>query len=116
MKPLNSGHLRVLKKLPVIKRCPLLGASLTDCHIWDQTFSTLFRTCPLFGMSAIERFHCIMLEATISSFPSFSCFEHFREYRWRVFILIMTACGDFTYDWILTVETSLLCLLIQLTN
>ena len=29
MKPLNSGHLRVLKKLSVIKRCPLFGGSLT---------------------------------------------------------------------------------------
>ena len=28
-KPLNSGHLRVLKNLPVITRCPLLGGSLT---------------------------------------------------------------------------------------
>ena len=29
VKPLNSGHLRVLKKLFVIKRCPLLEGSLT---------------------------------------------------------------------------------------
>ena len=29
MKPLKSGHLRVLEKLSVIKRCPLLGGSLT---------------------------------------------------------------------------------------
>ena len=29
VKPLNSGHRRVLKNLPVIKRCPLLGGSLT---------------------------------------------------------------------------------------
>ena len=28
VKPLNSGHLRVLKSLSVIKRCPLLGGSL----------------------------------------------------------------------------------------
>ena len=28
-KPLNSGHLRVLKKLSVIERCPLLGGNLT---------------------------------------------------------------------------------------
>ena len=28
VKPLNSGHLRVLKKLFVIKRCPLLEGSL----------------------------------------------------------------------------------------
>ena len=30
MKPLNSGHLRVLKDLSVINRCPLLGGSLTE--------------------------------------------------------------------------------------
>ena len=29
VKPLNSGHLRVLKSLSVIKKCPLLGGSLT---------------------------------------------------------------------------------------
>ena len=29
VKPLNSGHLRVLKNLSVIKRCPLLEGSLT---------------------------------------------------------------------------------------
>ena len=29
VKPLNSGHLRVLKNLSVVKRCPLLGGSLT---------------------------------------------------------------------------------------
>ena len=31
--PLNSGHLRVLKK-SVIKRCPLLGGSLTKTVIF----------------------------------------------------------------------------------
>ena len=29
VKPQNSGHLRVLKNLSVIKRCPLLEGSLT---------------------------------------------------------------------------------------
>ena len=29
MKPLNSGHLQVLKNMTVIKRCLLLGGSLT---------------------------------------------------------------------------------------
>ena len=27
VKPLNSGHLRVLKNLSVIERCPLLGGN-----------------------------------------------------------------------------------------
>ena len=34
VKPLNSGHLRLLKSLPVIKRCPLLGGSLTNIVIF----------------------------------------------------------------------------------
>ena len=29
LKPLNSGHLQVLKTLPVIERCQLLGGNLT---------------------------------------------------------------------------------------
>ena len=36
MKTLNSGQLRVLKNLPVIKSCPLLGGSLTK----NVTFGT----------------------------------------------------------------------------
>ena len=30
--------------------------------------------------------------------------------------LVMTACGNITINWILTAKTSLLCLLIELTN
>ena len=55
MKPLNSGHLRVLKNVSVIERCPLLGGNLRKI----VTFGTLFKACPLFGMFAIGRFHCI---------------------------------------------------------
>ena len=29
-----------------------------DCHIWDLTFSPLFMSCPLLGMSAVGRFYC----------------------------------------------------------
>ena len=29
------------------------------CHIWNLTFRPLFMASPLFGMSAIGRFHCI---------------------------------------------------------
>ena len=43
VKPLNSGHLRFLKNLSVIKRCPLLGGSLTEI----VTFGTKhFVCCP----------------------------------------------------------------------
>ena len=41
MKTLNSGHLRVLKNLSVIKRCPLLGGSLTKI----VTFETKHSVC-----------------------------------------------------------------------
>ena len=34
----------------------------------------------------------------------------------RVFILVMTAFRNFTFNWILTMKTPLWCLLIQLTN
>ena len=34
VKPLNSGHLRVLKNVSVIKRCPLLGDSLAKIVIF----------------------------------------------------------------------------------
>ena len=57
MKPLNSGHLRVLKDLSVIEKCPLLAGNLKK--IWDLTICPLFMACLLFGMSAIGRFHCI---------------------------------------------------------
>ena len=56
-------------------------------------------------------FTCIMSEAAVTSFPSYSFSEHFRKYPWKI-----TACGNFTFNWILTLKTSLLCLLIQLTN
>ena len=52
VKPLNIGHLRVLKNLSVTDRCRLLRSNL-------KTIFT-FGTCPLFGMSAIGRFHCII--------------------------------------------------------
>ena len=72
VKPLNSGHLWVLKNLNVIERCSLLGGNLKKIvtsgtkrfvrYSAIQTFCPaipLFKTCPLFGMSAFGRFHCI---------------------------------------------------------
>ena len=41
VKPLNSGHLRALKNLSIIKRCPLLGGSLTKI----VTFGTNHFVC-----------------------------------------------------------------------
>ena len=59
VKPLNSRYLRVLKNVSVIERCPPLEFK-KDCQIWDLTFCPLFMVCPLFGMSATGRFHCIL--------------------------------------------------------
>ena len=56
MKPLNSGQLRVLKNLSVIKRCPLLGGNLIKIVT--------------FGMSAIGRFLCIYYVIKQSSFST----------------------------------------------
>ena len=51
VKTLNSGHLRVLKNLSIIESCSLLGGKLS-------------KLCPLFGMSAIGRFHCMIKQST----------------------------------------------------
>ena len=53
MKPLKSGHLRVLKNLSVVKMCPVFGGSSTKIFKFP-----LLKACQLFGMSAIGRFHC----------------------------------------------------------
>ena len=55
VKPLNSEHLRVLKNLSVVERCPLLGGNLTKI----VTFGTKrfvrysrhvrYLGCPLLG-------------------------------------------------------------------
>ena len=54
-KPLNSGHLWVLKNVSVIKRCPLLGGSLTKivtCRTKHFVFywkHVRYLGCPLLG-------------------------------------------------------------------
>ena len=64
VKPLNSGQLQVLKKLPVIKRCPLLGGSLTKIVTSGiKHFSTIQGMCTI-GMFAAGRFHCIKYTMT----------------------------------------------------
>ena len=55
MKPLNSGHLRVLKHLHVIDRCPLMRGNLKNI----VTFGSKCFVRKLFGMPAIRRFNCI---------------------------------------------------------
>ena len=55
VKPLNSGHLRILKYLSVIQRCPLLGGSLTKIvtfetkHFVRYSRHVRYLGCPLLG-------------------------------------------------------------------
>ena len=56
-----------------------------------------------FPTTQINGFTYIMSEAVVPSFPLCSCFVHFPKYRWRVLTLVMTACGNFAFNWILCV-------------
>ena len=55
VKPLNSGHLPVVKNLSVIKRCPLLRGSLTKIvtfgtkHFVRYSRHVRYLGCPLLG-------------------------------------------------------------------
>ena len=55
VKPFNSGHLRDLKNLPVIKTCPLLARSLTKIvtfgtkHFVRYSRPVRYLGCPLLG-------------------------------------------------------------------
>ena len=55
VKHLNSGHLRVLKNLSVVKMCPLLGDSLTKIvtfgtkHFVRYSRHVCYLGCPLLG-------------------------------------------------------------------
>ena len=62
MKPLNSGDLLVLKNLSVIKRCPLLGGTLTKIvtfgtkHFVCYSRLVHYLGCPLLGGFAVISF------------------------------------------------------------
>ena len=64
VKTLNSGHPRFLKNLPVIKRCPLLGVSLTKIntfgtkHFARYSRHARYLGCPLLGGFTV---HCARL-------------------------------------------------------
>ena len=49
VKPLNSGHLPVVKNLSVIKRCPLLRGSLTKIVTFGTKHFVRYLGCPLLG-------------------------------------------------------------------
>ena len=53
--------------------------------------------------SSRQMFAGIMSEATVPSFPSCSCSEHFRKYRLKSPYVVMTACRNFAFSWIFCV-------------
>ena len=72
VKSLNSGHLRVLKNLSVIERCPLLGGNLkkivtfgTKCFV-RYSWHVRYLGCPLLGgftvvkIGIVSKLQCIV--------------------------------------------------------
>ena len=63
VKPLNSGHLRVLKGFSVINRCPLLRGSLTKIVTFGTKHFVLYSRdvrylgCPLLGVFTVSFFN-----------------------------------------------------------
>ena len=57
-----------------------------------------------------------MSEGAVLSFPSYRYSDIFGMTGGSALILVMTACGNVTFTWVVTVKTSLFYLLIQLTN
>ena len=62
VKPLNSGHLQVLKNLSVMQRCPVLGGNLkniflsgTKCFV-RYSWHVRYLGCPLLGGFTVEQF------------------------------------------------------------
>ena len=67
VKPLNSGHLRVLKNVSVIKRCPLLGGNVTKIVTFGAKYfvrysrHVLYLGCPLLGGFTVFHFEKILI-------------------------------------------------------
>ena len=63
VKPLNSGHLRVLKKLTVIERCPLLGGNFKKIVMFGTQRLVRYSQhvcalgCPLLGDFTVILFY-----------------------------------------------------------
>ena len=70
VKPLNSGHLQVLKNLSVIERCPLLGGNFKKIVTFGTKrfvrYSWHVRClgCPLLGGLAVFEFNSLELAET----------------------------------------------------
>ena len=58
VKPLNSGHLRVLKICPLLKDVRYWEVIQRRLSHLGLNVLSLFMACPLFRISAIGRFHC----------------------------------------------------------
>ena len=50
-----------------------------------------------FPTTQINGFSYTISEADVPSFTSSGCSEYFRKHRWKSPILVMTACGNFTF-------------------
>ena len=57
-----------------------------------------------------------MSEAAVATFRHTAVLNIFGITGGRVLIIVMTVCGNVAFNSILTVKTSLLCVLTQLTN
>ena len=61
VKPLNNGHFLVLESVSIIKRCPLLGGSLTKIltfgtkHFVRYSRHVRYLGCPLLGAFTVQR-------------------------------------------------------------
>ena len=67
MKPLNSGHLRVLKNLSVIGRCPLLGGNLKKIVTFGTQHFVLYSW-------PVRYFGCLLLGGfTVQAFSFTQC-------------------------------------------
>ena len=47
----------------------------------------------------------IMSEALGPNFPSYGAYENIWKHRWKNLILVMTACRNLSFNWVLTVKT-----------
>ena len=74
MKPLNSGHLRVLKNVSVIERCPLLGGNLKKI----VTFGT---KCFVRYSWHVRYLGCLLLGGfTVLQYATYLQFNYFLDF------------------------------------
>ena len=100
VKPLNSGHLRVLKHLSVIESCPLLGGNFKKIVIFGikcfvrYSWHLCYLGCPLLGGFAV--FHCIIKSVV----PTLHA-AHFSKTYAKQLMYIRTIFWNFSLDTVL---------------